>query len=90
MSYPVLNKAFTYLLRQSKIIKFILFISFCLGLTTATPNYNERTLDTRDAKNNAKRQDVNADKKKAYQEPWEWYDKCSKRQRNKGDPFNLT
>lgn len=52
------------------------------GKSTSTQGYNNQKHNTKADKKT--RKEANVNENRAIQEPWEWYDKCDKRQRNKG------
>ncbi|ELT93314.1 hypothetical protein CAPTEDRAFT_225336 [Capitella teleta] len=52
------------------------------GVNANTNNYNQGNANENE--NQAKRRKNNVDINRGLQEPWEWYDKCNRRERNKG------
>ena len=53
------------------------------GVNSATNNYqNAKKNENEQSANNRKN---NIDRDRGLQEPWEWYDKCFVRERNKGE-----
>ncbi|XP_046852048.1 protein DD3-3-like [Xenia sp. Carnegie-2017] len=52
------------------------------GRQTNTPPYNKRTFHSRSSKNS--RMQADSLYNRGLHEPWEWYDKCNRRQRNYG------